>query len=72
MFTGDCQDHNNDNDDDELYVCDKNMKMTNGTITNLAYHDDDATGHDFNDHDAYLRDSLSFYINQGDMVENQC
>ena len=46
--------------------------MTNGTITNLAYHDDDATGHDFNDHDAYLRDSLSFYINQGDMVENQC
>ena len=43
------------------------MKMTNGTITNLAYHDDD-----FNDHDAYLKDSVSFYINQGDLVENQC
>ena len=70
MFTGDCQDRNNDNDDDELYVCDKNLKMTNGTIPNLAYHDDDVTGHDFNDHDAYLRDSVSCYINQGDLVEN--
>ena len=55
-----------------IRVAIKGSQMTNGTITNLAYHDDDATGHDFNDHDAYLRDSVSFYINQGDMVENQC